>query len=70
VDSIGENQNTAEFSGVMGDGSEFRIRDRADLSEPGMARISAFTWDGEDWQLGHSATWTRIAPVDGCPPQA
>lgn len=57
----GEHETSAELSGVLPDGSEMKMRDTTDLSDPDRAVITAMFWDGENWNKGDTVSWIHVS---------
>ncbi len=56
----GEHETAADFVGILPDGSEVRMRDSQDLSNPRVAVVTALVSDGENWRQGDSASWVQV----------
>jgi hypothetical protein len=64
VHVAGENETAADFGGVLPDGTEFRMRDSTDLSDPRKAVVTAFLPDGESWTESEPVAWVQIVADD------
>ena len=53
-------QTSAEFAGVLPDGTEFKMRDKTDLSDPHEAVVTAFIPDGEGWSESAQVSWVQV----------
>ena len=60
ISKSGELSTSAVFSATMPDGSEFRMRDSTDLSNPKVATISAEIWDGQTFVPADESGWTLV----------
>jgi len=52
---------TAELRGVLPNGSEIRMRDETDISDPQKTVIHASAWNGKDWTEHAPVSWVRIS---------
>ena len=59
-----EHQSTAEFTVVLPDGTESKMRDRTDLSDPHRAVVTAFLRDREAWKEGDQVSWAHVTTRD------
>lgn len=60
ITKTGDHETAGEFAGIMPDGSEVRMRDTTDLSNPRVAVVTALVSDGKDWNRGDSVSWTHV----------
>ncbi len=58
--ALSEMLREAEVRGALPNGTEVRMRDRTDISNPRRAVVTASTWDGKQWAPGRTVSWVRI----------
>ena len=66
ISKTGELSTSAVFSATMPDGSEFRMRDSTDQTNPRKAAISVEIWDGQKFVRADDSAWTLVE--DGTSP--
>lgn len=64
VKRLEEDKTLAEFSVHLADGSQRRMKDVTDRSDPRKAVILASIWDGEKWNEHDAVSWRRIQKTD------